>query len=449
MRLIADRSGASVRISPEDIARIIAQNSRRPVGASAPTPSSDSSADSIGLSVLYFRVNSTRLEPNYMDNAQNMEMIRRLASDADLLAAMDFITITAAASPEGYTEANERLAEGRALAAKEWLVSEFPALDRERIFTFSIGNDWAGLRRMVEEDADVPHRTEVLATLDSALGEEAKRAALKRIGAGEAYAYLAEHLLPELRGATACMIYYKPAPAPAAPKQQPASEPIVVTEYLTDTVYIDRPVRIDNMVQEASAVSGASWVSAVPVAREPYYWAVKSNLLYDLALLPDLRAEFMLGEQYSLEFGGQWAWWTSNKSHDYAERIQAFGLEWRYWLGNRERRTPLSGHYLGLYGMAGTYDVRWGAGTGYLSNMSYSAGVSYGYSMRLGRSLNLELGLSVGYVGGKYQTYHIYDSMQDIFYRDATFSRHYWGPTGARVSLVWLLGGKNETKNRR
>jgi hypothetical protein len=213
-----------------------------------------------------------------------------------------------------------------------------------------------------------------------------------------------------------------------------------VTEYLTDTVYIDRPVRVDSIIRVPVKV---------PAEHKPFYWALKSNLLYDLALLPDLHVEFALGKRYSLEFGGGWAWWTSNKSHDYAERIQILGLEGRYWLGDREGKTPLSGHYLGLYGMAGTYEVRWNAKTGYLSDMSYSAGVSYGYSMNLTHSLNLELGLSVGYVGGKYETYHIYDSMQNIFYRDATFSRHYFGPTGARVSLVWLPGGKNGVKNRR
>jgi hypothetical protein len=434
MKLIADRQGASVRILPEDIARIIAQNYRRSVGASAseyPQGNADSAVDSITLATLHFRVNSIVLEPNYMDNAYALDMIRRVFSDADLLEAMDFITITAAASPEGYTANNERLAEGRALAVKQWLTGEFPNMDHDRIFTFSIGEDWNGLRQMVWDDERVPYRTEVLAVLDSGESGEAKRAALRRIGSGVAYDYLLEHHLPELRGAAAFMIYYKPTPV------VPVPEPMVFTEYeyMTDTVYVDRTIRVDSIIRVPVPV---------PAEEKPYYWSVKTNLLYDLALLPDLHFEFSLGKRFSLELGGQWSWWTSNISHDYCERIQIGGLEFRLWLGNRDKRTPLSGHFLGLYGMGGTYDVRWDAGTGYLSNLSYSAGLSYGYSARLSRSFNLEFALSVGYMGGEYQTYHIYDAPQNIFYRDARFNRHYIGPTAARVSLVWLLGGKNE-----
>jgi hypothetical protein len=93
--------------------------------------------------------------------------------------------------------------------------------------------------------------------------------------------------------------------------------------------------------------------------------------------------------------------------------------------------------------MAGTYDVRFGGKTGHLSNMSYSAGLSYGYSARIGRSFNLEFGLSLGYMGGQYETYTIYGETEGKFYRDGTFDGRYFGPTKAKISLVWLPGGKN------
>jgi hypothetical protein len=201
-------------------------------------------------------------------------------------------------------------------------------------------------------------------------------------------------------------------------------------------VYVDRMV--ETVVEKPVAIS----------TREPYYWALKTNLLHDAALLPDLHAEFSIGRRFSIEFGGQWSWWTSNRSHDNTWRIQTAGLEGRWWLGDRAKRTPLSGHFLGVYGMAGTYDVRFGAKTGHLSDMSYSAGLSWGYSARLSRALNLEFGLSAGYMGGKYETYHIYDGPRDIFYRDGRHTRHWFGPTKARISLVWLLDGKNPAKNR-
>jgi outer membrane protein OmpA-like peptidoglycan-associated protein len=404
------------QISEEEIARIANGYWRS---------DNDDVTDSLGLVTLNFRMNSTTLESDYMDNAQALDMIFRTFSDKQMLADMDFITVIAASSPDGNTAANDKLAAARAKAVKSYVMWKYPFMNRERIFTFSIGEDWTGLRKMVSEDKKVPYHNEVLKLLDSEQEGDVIRSELKRIGGGSAYRYIADNMLPRLRGAAACMIYYKQKP-----------EPVITTERITDTVYVEREVRRDSIIRVE-----------VPT-RKPYYWALKTNLLYDALLLPDLHAEFSIGRRWSVELGGQWAWWTSNKSHDNTWRIQTAGLEGRYWLGNRESKTRLSGHFLGVYGMVGTYDVRFGAKTGYLSDMSYSAGISYGYSTRLSRSLNLELGISVGYMGGEYETYHIYDEEQNIFYRDGQDSRHYFGPTKARVSLVWLLDGKNPAKKR-
>ncbi len=43
---------------------------------------------------------------------------------------------------------------------------KYPFMNRERIFTFSIGEDWSGLHKMVREDYYVPNRAEVLSILD-------------------------------------------------------------------------------------------------------------------------------------------------------------------------------------------------------------------------------------------------------------------------------------------
>ena len=404
---------SDTRISPVEMARIAARRGTE---------------DSVALVVVNFRVNSTRLEENYMDNARTLEIMRRTFSDRRVLADMDFITITAAASPEGNTAANARLAEGRSLAIKNYIVSRYPFLDRGRIFTFSIGEDWEGLRMMVAEDPFVPYRDEVLDILDSGRGSDSKRSRLYALGGGRAYSYIAANMLPSLRGAATSMtIYYKEDP-----------QPIVIRETQTDTVYIDRPyaVEVEKIVEQTVEVPVVS-------PREPYYWSVKTNVLYDAALLPDLSVEFTLDRRFSVEVGGQWSWWTSDISHKNCWRIQVIGIEPRMWLGDRATKTPLSGHFIGVYGMGGSYDVRFGGKTGYLSDRSWSAGLSYGYAMPLGRSWNLEFSLSVGYINGNYETYHIYNRPSNEFYRDSRATKHYFGPTKARISFVWLPGGKN------
>ena len=404
--------------------------------------------DSVSLAILNFRVISTTLEKNFMDNARTLDMIDRTFSEKDALAAIDFITITGAASPEGNTGRNAQLAAGRAQAVKTYLMWKYPFLDHDRIFAFSIGEDWTGLRRMVSEDPNVPRRSEVLSILDSDRDGDAKRSALKTLGGGGAWGYISSNMLPKLRGAAACMIYFKYREGAAAPVR---TDTVRVYEKQKDTVYIDRYHEKEKIVEVEKTPSGDIMVPGAGGNGAPYWWAVKTNLLYDAALLPDLAVEFSIGSKYSFEMNAQWSWWTWNRPQDHhynCWRIQIVGIEGRYWLGNRDHRTPLTGHHIGLYGMAGTYDVRWRGGTGYLSNMSRSIGITYGYTLPIARSWSFEFGLGVGYMSGKYDTYH-YDPATGHFPRENTFNGSYFGPTKARISLMWLPGGKNDMKKKK
>lgn len=378
--------------------------------------------DSLGIAMLNFRVNSALLERDYMDNARVLELIHRTFADKRLLSSMDFITITAAASPEGNVSVNEKLASDRALAVRTYIMWKYPFMDRDRIFTFSIGEDWAGLRKMIENDHATPFRQDVLLIIDSYPSAPTRWRMIKELGGGTAYSYLSKYMMPYLRGAVACMIYYKED-----------SKPITVTETLTqvDTVYIDRLVEktIEIPVIEQSASQS-----------KPYQFAVKTNLLYDIALLPNLALEFPLGNRWSVEVEGQWSWWNTKTTHNNCWRIQTAGLELRKWLGSKSLAS-LNGHYLGLYGMAGTYDVKFRNKNGYLSDMSYSAGLSYGYAFPIARRFNLEFGLAAGYFGGKYKVYDQYDVVNEMFPLKERRNMHYFGLTKAKVSLVWIIGG--------
>ncbi len=384
--------------------------------------------DSMSLAILNFRVNSSMLERDYMNNDAVLKMIQKTFSNKDILSAMEFITVTSAASPEGNTAANEKLAADRAMAVKSYIMWRYPFMDRDRIFTFSIGEDWSGLKKMVTDDLGTPDRSEVLRVLSLDIDNDARRMQLKQIGGGAAYRYIASNMLPKLRGAAACTIYYKEEP-----------EPRVIRETIIDTVYIDRVV--ETPVEKIVEVEA-------PAEETPYYMAIKTNMLYDAALLPNLAVEFTFGRRWSVEFEGQWSWWNTKTTHNNCWRIQTADVELRKWLGNPER-TPLTGHYLGVYGMAGTYDVKAAGKDGYLSNMSYSMGVSYGYSMPLTRRLNLELGIAVGYMGGKYYVYDQYNEQFDIFPKKDEKYMNYVGPTKAKASLVWLIGsGVNDSKKK-
>lgn len=116
----------------------------------------------------------------------------------------------------------------------------------------------------------------------------------------------------------------------------------------------------------------------------------------------------------------------------------------------RETRAgkPLQGHHLGVYGQLLTYDFETG-GRGYIGGKpggslwdkaNWGAGVEYGYSLPVGRRLNLDFTVGAGYLGGEYWEYI---SLEDCYVWQATKRLRWFGPTKAEVSLVWLIGRGN------
>ena len=77
--------------------------------------------------------------------------------------------------------------------------------------------------------------------------------------------------------------------------------------------------------------------------------------------------------------------------------------------------------------------------------MTYGAGIEYGYSVPLCRSLNLDFGLGAGYLGGEY---YVYDPDQGCYVWERTMQRHWFGPTKFEISLIWIIGGKTSSNKK-
>ena len=162
--------------------------------------------------------------------------------------------------------------------------------------------------------------------------------------------------------------------------------------------------------------------------------AVKNNLLYDLALAPNLEVEIPVGKRWSLNAEYKCPWWLNSK-HDFCYQLLSGGVEGRCWLGNRQKRNRLTGHFIGLYAEGGIYDFQW-KGDGYRGDYYGAAGVTYGYARQLARHLSLEFSFGIGYLTTEYKKYTPYEG--DIVW--TTSGRYnFIGPTKAKVSLVWLI----------
>lgn len=377
--------------------------------------------------LLHFRLNSTVLDPLYMDNANALEVIDRILRDTTLLGnGTNFAVILGSASPEGDAELNTKLAQGRALSTKNAILNRHPHINRDKIVTYAIDEDWTGFRQLVVNDIYLPDRNEVIQILDLNIPNKQKLANIKVLNGGNAYRYITANIFPTLRGGVSCTFV---SAVPQPPTIEYRDREVEVLR--VDTVYIEKPPVI---------------VPPIPKrAKQPYYLVVKNNLLYDAALLPNLAIEFDLGKRWSVEVEAMHSWWNTKDDTKYHHRIQTGGLEARKWLGSADK-TPFTGHFVGAYVMGGTYDVKYQKEKGSLSNWSYSAGLTYGYAMPLARRFNLEFAIGVGYVAGTYQNY-TFDRQNNCYSKIETFDRTYVGLTKAKVSLVWLIGsGVNQQK---
>lgn len=163
-------------------------------------------------------------------------------------------------------------------------------------------------------------------------------------------------------------------------------------------------------------------------------WSLRTNLLYDAAIVPNVGVEYNLDNQWSLVGNVAFVWLKNDNKHRYW-RYFSTDVEARRWLRKTVDKT---GHHIGAYMAAYRYDFEFG-GKGNQGNFNYGIGISYGYSIRLNRTLNLDLGVAAGYVGGKYKEYY---PDEGCYVWQADKQRHYFGPTKAEATLVWKIGKK-------
>lgn len=173
--------------------------------------------------------------------------------------------------------------------------------------------------------------------------------------------------------------------------------------------------------------------------QKPFYMAIKTNMLYDAMVVPNIGIEFYLGRNLSVAANWHSAW-LDIKGNERIWRNYGGDIALRRWFGKRAEQSPLSGHHVGLYGQAVTYDVHFND-RGYFANKcNWTTGVEYGYSLPIARRLNIDFTLGLGYHWGEYHNYTIVDDHKTW---TATNRRHYVGPTKCEVSLVWLIGRDN------
>ncbi len=190
----------------------------------------------------------------------------------------------------------------------------------------------------------------------------------------------------------------------------------------------------------AQTTGSANAIAPGKSRRHPLF-AVKTNLLFDAALMPNIELEVPIGKRWSLNGEYMFPWWLINDDR-YCLQILMGGLEVRYRPGKRSGRDVLTGHFLGLYAGGGKYDLQWDK-NGYQGEFFIAAGVSYGYAHSIARNLRLEYNIGIGMLRTDYRHYHSRDNHRTLLWQEN--GEYTWlGPTKLKISLVWLITGKNK-----
>lgn len=170
--------------------------------------------------------------------------------------------------------------------------------------------------------------------------------------------------------------------------------------------------------------------------------AVKTNLIGDALLSPNLGVEIGLAPRWTIDVTGQINAWTLSNER-----------RWKHWVVQPEIRhwfcDRFSGHFIAAHMHGGQYNFGGfdgklhflGTDARKLEHARYQgwfvgAGVAYGYAWILNRHWNLEAEIGLGYSYTRYDKYPCAECGSKL---ETNKPHHYVGPTKLAINLVYLF----------
>lgn len=116
--------------------------------------------------------------------------------------------------------------------------------------------------------------------------------------------------------------------------------------------------------------------------------AVKTDALWDCAMVPNLGIELVTGERTSVSLSA----YGSKNPWGQDISLVAVMPEFRYWFSGR----PMNKHFIGIAALGSNYDIVWGKKI--FNGDAIGAGLTFGYAFYLSSHWSLECYGSVGAV---------------------------------------------------
>lgn len=346
---------------------------------------------------LHFKVGKSNLDTKIGNNAGTLQHLQQFKPQNNKFI-LNSLKIQGSTSPEGSLRVNTRLANERANTAIEYLRATIGV--QESIAT---------------EKPYIPTQKEIQDLYPDKTSRE-----------------LHNMVFPNLRVANLLITYSRKGPEPKLGYTTKAPE--AQAENL-------QPQNLPALPEPAKPAEPE------PEETNKYILAIKTNLLYDALITPNLGAEVYIGKGISV--GASWtaAWWKADPENWY-HRIKGGDIEAKKWLGSRpfsaeDEVIPFQGWHAGIYAQMLQYDFSWGKKGSIATRWSWGTGLTAGWSKIIGKKLSLDFALSLGYLTGEYEEYV---PMDGCYVWQATKNRHWIGPTKAEVTLVWHIWKKRGTR---
>lgn len=170
--------------------------------------------------------------------------------------------------------------------------------------------------------------------------------------------------------------------------------------------------------------------------------AIKTNLVGDALLNPNIAIELGLAPKWTLDVSGQFNLW--NMSHNRKWKHWVVQPEARYWFCDR-----FSGHFVGVHLLGGQYNVGGinldfkflGTDFSKIKDTRYQgwfggAGIAYGYDWVLSEHWNVEAEIGFGWTYTRYDRFRCAGCGKKI---ETDKPHNYFGPTKAAVNVVYVF----------
>lgn len=420
------------------------------------TVSAQNPADSARI---YFRAGYRQFEPSVGSNREAMTRFIDRIKQADSSNDIDHIEVRAYASPDGQFNANNKLTGYRCDELTRYIINETgisPAL----IKPIPEGIAWGELRRLIAATPpqDLSHKDEILNILDNTpvwIRDEngqltdGRKKRLMQVGGGKPWHWMMDNIFPQLRSAVAMSLYLKSdiqgSGAAGVHETGLSAKDIADANPLADT---GGPAGTDSAAAaEPEIHDGSADFRTPPVhesaaeGKDPVHrFALKTNLLYYAALMPNIELQWRVDRMWTLSLEGNVAWWDKASQHKYYQAAM-ISPEVRRWISPRGE---WHGMYVGVFGSGAWYDLENG-GMGYRGEAGM-AGLSFGYMWPIGRRLSLEAGLGAGYMYTRYKEYVPYDGH---YLYQRTKDMNYFGPLKLKFVLSWRFNDINKSKKNK